>query len=101
MAPIKVHGRFATTHDTARTLGVSASRTKELIARVREYTERIARRDSNTGEFTTRGRAERKATMTRKGSRRNAHATVKKATSKRLEAAARFIAYMTHLPISM
>ena len=86
MAPIKVRGRFATAHDTARTLGVSASRTNELIKTVREYTERIARRDSSAGEFTTRGRAERKATVTRKGSRRNAHATLKKATSKRLKA---------------
>jgi hypothetical protein len=45
--PIKVRGRFATARDTARTLGVSASRTRELIDAVRKFTERL--RESKNG----------------------------------------------------
>jgi hypothetical protein len=34
--PIKLRGRFATVRDTAEALGVSASRTRELIDMVRK-----------------------------------------------------------------
>ena len=41
-SPIKVRGRFATTRDTAETLGVSQARAKQLIATAKELTSRIA-----------------------------------------------------------
>ena len=46
--PIKVRGRFATAQDTAKTLGVSASRTKELIELARKFTGEIRYRSANS-----------------------------------------------------
>jgi hypothetical protein len=48
---IKVDNRFATVYDTARTLGVSRSRTEDLVRRVRRITDRISP-TSRTAEST-------------------------------------------------
>jgi hypothetical protein len=48
--PIKVDSHFATAHDTARILGVSKSRTEELIRRVKRLTGRILERRSSAAE---------------------------------------------------
>jgi hypothetical protein len=69
--PIKVRSRFATAYDTARVLGVSSSRTRQLIAAAKEYTTRVAHRDEGTP-----------ATAAGKNRRRNAEATKRKANSK-------------------
>jgi hypothetical protein len=69
--PIKVRSRFATAYDTARVLGVSSSRTRQLIAAAKKYATRVAHRDEETP-----------ATAVRKNRRRNADATKLKANSK-------------------
>ena len=50
MAPIKVRGRFATAHDTARALGVSPARTRELIDTARALTTRMVEQDSRSAQ---------------------------------------------------
>lgn len=51
--PIKVIGRFATVHDTAKTLGVSPARTRELIEAAKEF---FPYRSSRSGSFVTHDR---------------------------------------------
>jgi len=46
--PIRLRGRFATVRDTAETLGVSASRTRELIDMVRKTHPATALRASKS-----------------------------------------------------
>lgn len=80
--PIKVRGRFASAYDTARTLGVSPSRTSELIATVKEFTKRVGRRDPVAVEFAHRkNKKGTRATVQKKSSGRNARATDKKTSS--------------------
>jgi hypothetical protein len=43
---IEIRGRFATPYDIAETLGVSASRTRELIEMARKHTQGMVRRKS-------------------------------------------------------
>lgn len=86
--PIKVRGRFATAYDTAETLGVSPSRTQELIEAVKKMTQGVVYRSSNkSGSFTARKKmkAGSPATgvgMKKKNSARHAEATKKKAQSR-------------------
>jgi hypothetical protein len=85
-SPIRVHGRFATARDTARTLGVSDARAKELIATAKEHTSRMVYRDAKTGEFTISSRNGKRASMTVSRSS-NAHkATKHKSRAKRAKA---------------
>jgi hypothetical protein len=74
---IKVDSRFATPYDTARILGVSRSRTEDLIRRVRQLTDRIVKK-SKTGESTAAGPRKRNANSLAKNSGRNAVASAKK-----------------------
>jgi hypothetical protein len=79
---IKVDNRFATVYDTARTLGVSKSRTEDLIRRVRQITDRIAS-TSRTGEFTTTPtRKKTVRTAAKKVSGRHAGTSAKKTKAK-------------------
>lgn len=79
---IKVDSRFATPYDTARVLGVSRSRTDDLIRRVRRFTDRIVKK-SRTRELTTDGSRKRMATsLAKKNSGRNAVSSAKKAKTK-------------------
>jgi hypothetical protein len=74
--PIKVRGRFATARDTARTLGVSASRTRELIDAVRKFTERLP--ESKNGRVAAYKRMKNSPAVKMNKSRRHAEATKKK-----------------------
>jgi hypothetical protein len=78
--PIKVRGRFATARDTAATLGVSPSRTRELIEAVKKFTERVVYRD---GGFVAHKKSKTVSPVTavrrKKGSGRHAESTKKKA----------------------
>jgi hypothetical protein len=78
---IKVDSRFATPYDTARILGVSRSRTDDLVRRVRRLTDRIVKK-SKTGEFTAAGPRKRNATSLPKNSGRNAVSSAKKTKTK-------------------
>jgi hypothetical protein len=72
--PIRVdNSRPATVRDTARILGVSKSRTDELIRAVR----RMIHKDDRTGEFVIR---------TTKNSARNGSTKARKTNSKRRKA---------------
>ena len=64
MAPIKVRGRFASAYDTAKTLGVSPSRTRELINTAQALTSRVGAKESDQNG--------RRTSASRKSSRRNA-----------------------------
>jgi hypothetical protein len=86
---IRVDSRFATAYRTAKILGVSKSRTKELVERARHYTGRILTlRDSRTGELVVEGHARRKsaATVARKSSGRDAGAKISATKSKTAKA---------------
>lgn len=79
---IKVDSRFATPYDTARILGVSRSRTDDLIRRVRRLTDRIVKK-SKTGELTSAGPRKRIATsLAKKNSGRNGVSSAKKTKTK-------------------
>ena len=79
---IKVDSRFATPYDTARILGVSRSRTDDLIRRVRRFADRIVKK-SRTRELTTDGSRKRISTsLAKKNSGRNAVSSAKKAKTK-------------------
>jgi hypothetical protein len=72
---IRVDSAFATAYDTARTLGVSKTRTEELIKIAREYTERILKdQTSKAGASARKHRGKRKSatTVVRKSSGRDA-----------------------------
>src|ERR1700678_2031938 len=58
--PIKVDSRFATVRDTARILGVSKSRTEELVERVKWLTDRILKRRSKATEVSATGPSKKK-----------------------------------------
>jgi hypothetical protein len=80
--PIKVRGRFATPYDVAETLGVSASRTRQLIEMARKHTQGMIDRNTESGSFV----AHRKKTGSRasavgvkKSNGRQAHAAKNKA----------------------
>jgi hypothetical protein len=81
--PIKVRGRFATARDTAATLGVSASRTRELIEAVKKFTERVVYRDSEHGSFAAHKKSKTVSPVTavrrKKSSGRHAESSKKKA----------------------
>jgi hypothetical protein len=49
--PIRVRGRFATAQDTAETLGVSPSRTRELVELARTSGGSVAFREAKNGSF--------------------------------------------------
>jgi len=66
---IKVDSQFATVRDTARTLGVSRSRTDQLINRARKLTSRIIIRNSSAGEFAAGGQVKRKSAATDAGTK--------------------------------
>jgi hypothetical protein len=88
-SPIKVRGRFASAHDTAKALGVSASRTKQLIATARHLTVRLADRGSDTGPLVkSKNGVRTPATSTRKSSGRNAQTNRRKTRSVRSKARA-------------
>jgi hypothetical protein len=76
--PIKVRGRFATARDTARTLGVSASRTRELIDAVRKFTERLRESKNGTVAAYKRMKNSPAPAVKMNKSRRHAEATKKK-----------------------
>jgi len=77
--PIKVRGRFATAQDTAKTLGVSASRTKELIELAKKFTGEIHYRNSEGNWARKKTRTGSSATAVRtKKSGRHAEAAKKK-----------------------
>jgi hypothetical protein len=86
MAPIKVHGRFATARDTARTLGVSPSRLNTLINTVKEFTYLAGDdKEATPDRFKRRERSSKARSgvfARKKSSRRNAEASVKKAKAK-------------------
>ena len=84
---IKVDSRFATVYDTARTLGVSRSRTEDLVRRVRRITDRIAS-TSSTAEFTAPARKKTGRTAAKKVSRRYAGTSAKKRNAKAKDATA-------------
>jgi len=78
---IKVQGRFATARDTAKTLGVPASRAEAVINAVKDvFTngggEKVVYRDSASGELVTRS-TKRSGAAAKKSVRRNATTTVK------------------------
>ena len=76
---IRVKSRFATPRDTARILGVSKSRTDDLIKRVKQ----MLLRDSTTGEFTTvRAKGKAETTVRTKSGRLNARTKTYKTRSK-------------------
>jgi hypothetical protein len=79
--PIKVRGRFATPYDVAETLGVSASRTRQLIEMARKHTQGMIDRNTESGSFAhKKSKTSRPAPAVRmkKSSRRHAEATKKK-----------------------
>ena len=84
--PIKVRGRFATAYDTAETLGVSPSRTQELIEAVKRMTQGVVYRSSKGGSFAARKKMKTgspaTAVRTKKNSGRHAEATKKKAQTR-------------------
>jgi hypothetical protein len=85
--PIKVRGRFATAYDTAETLGVSPSRTQELIEAVKRMTQGVVYRSSNKdGSFVARKKMKTGSPATavrmKKNSGRHAEATKKKAQTR-------------------
>jgi len=80
--PIKVRSRFATAYDTARVLGVSSSRTRQLIAAAKKYATRAAHRDDLAGQFVRTKSDRTPATAVGKNRRRNAEATKRKTNSK-------------------
>lgn len=85
--PIKVRGRFATAYDTAETLGVSPSRTQELIEAVKKMTQGVVYRSSNkSGSFAVRKKMKAGSPATgvgmKKNSARHAEATKKKAQTR-------------------
>jgi hypothetical protein len=84
--PIKVRGRFATAYDTAETLGVSPSRTQELIEAVKRMTQGVVYRSSNKdGSFAARKKktgSPATAVRMKKNSGRHAEATKKKAQTR-------------------
>ena len=83
---IKVDSRFATPYDTARILGVSRSRTDDLIRRVRRLTDRIVK-TTKSGEFTVAGPRKKIATsLAKKNSGRNASSSAKKTKAKSAKA---------------
>lgn len=80
---IKVDSPFATPHDTARILGVSKSRTDEIVRRVK----RLLHRDSAAGESAAvRAKRQATGTITRKNDGHNAFPQAKKTKSKRSKA---------------
>lgn len=80
---IKVNSRFATPYDTAEALGVSKSRTNDLIRRVTRLTDRILFKNFKTGEFIAAGPQEKIATSAaKKKSGRNAGSSAKKTKTK-------------------
>lgn len=60
--PIKLRGRFATAWDTAEALGVSASRTRELIEAVRKFAQSVADREARNNGFGAHKNARTKKT---------------------------------------
>lgn len=84
---IKVDSRFATVYDTARTLGVSRSRTEDLVRRVRRITDRIASTSSTT-EFTAPTRKKTGRAAAKKIRRRYAGTSAKQKNAKAKGAAA-------------
>ena len=83
---IKVDSRFATPYDTARILGVSRSRTDDLIRRVRRLTDRIVK-TAKSGELTETGPRKKIATSrAKKNSGRNASSNAKKTKAKSAKA---------------
>ena len=85
----KYAGRFASARDTAKALGVSASRTEELIATARHLTARLADRRPDTGLLVkSKDGVRTPATSSRKSSRRNAQTNLRKTRSVRSKARA-------------
>lgn len=79
---IKVTSPFATPYDTARVLGVSKSRTAEIIKRVRKITDRMLHRDTVAGEFHAKKSAMSSAKSNgRRNASTKAHKTKAKARS--------------------
>lgn len=82
---IRVDSAFATPYDTARTLGVSKSRTEELIKIARRYTDRILKNQaSKAGSSVEKPHGRRKAATSaaRKSSGPNAGTKISTARSK-------------------
>jgi hypothetical protein len=72
---IRVDSAFATAYDTARTLGVSKTRTEELIKIARQYTERILKDQASKAGSSARkhgGKRKSATTVVRKSSGRDA-----------------------------
>lgn len=82
--PIKVRGRFATAHDTAETLGVSPSRTQELIEVVRKSTQGAVnhKTDGFVARRKMRTRSPANAATMKKNSGRHAEASRKRAATR-------------------
>lgn len=81
--PIKIRGRFASVEDTAATLGVSPSRTKELVELAKKSGARVAFRSSKNGSFVAykKMKSGSSATVSRTASsRRHAGTSKKKST---------------------
>jgi len=72
---IRVDSRFATPYRTARVLGVSKSRTKELIELARQFTDRLLDpRESKLRKF--RAGASKNGSISRAHARRKSAASV-------------------------
>jgi hypothetical protein len=79
--PIKLRGRFATPYDIAETLGVSASRTRQLIEMAREHTQGKVHRKQENGSFVSQKQktgSRANAVGTKKSNGRQAHAAKNK-----------------------
>ena len=75
---IRVDSEFATPHDTARTLGVSRSRTEELIKIAKGYTERILKnQDAKSGASVAPVKVKRQFAATAGGKNNGRHAGTK------------------------
>lgn len=76
---IKVDSPFATPHDTARILGVSKSRTDEIVRRVK----RMLHRDSTGESAVVHAKRESAGTSPRKDDAHNALTKAKKTKKKK------------------
>jgi hypothetical protein len=86
---IRVDSPFATPYRTAKVLGVSKSRTKELIELAGRFTDRLRdRQGAKTGQAAVNGHAKRKSatTVVRKSSGRDASAKISVTKSKKAKA---------------
>jgi L-fucose isomerase-like protein len=91
---IRVDSRFATPYRTAKILGVSKSRTKELIEQARRFTDRLLglrefrNGESRNGSIADKTHAKRKsaATVVRKSSGRDGGTKISTTKSKNAKA---------------